>query len=366
MFPTEIYRACTKALQTGMPFACCRMPGEQEILFFAEDSCIEPYDTTKEYLPAFEIGRWLAPYSERTVIRGKLSPSDILALPDSYRYPVQDKQYNPYPSVTREDYIKAVEAIAESCRRREGKTVYSRTINSGNPHLDIVAAASGLFDMFPETFGFLYNHPTTGCWIGATPETLLSADLLTGRFSTMALAGTRPISEASCPWDEKNLRENLFVADFFAQRFGLLDLDFKISAPLSIDYGPIQHLRRDITGHLPLETSSHTIGSVIDLINPTPALCGTPTETALHDLALYEPHSRDCYGGFVALHTPTRFDAFVNLRSAHLSTDSAGLFTIFAGGGITGASIPSTEYSETSAKAAPLLSLLTAANTTYH
>ena len=70
--------------------------------------------------------------------------------------------------------------------------------------------------------------------------------------------------------------------------------------------------------------------SVLEAINPTPALCGTPTDEALRDIAACELHSRRCYGGYVAVRTPGRLDAFVNLRSALVATDGSGRFNVFA------------------------------------
>lgn len=358
MLPQTVYMACKKALGIRVAFACCRMPGDKNVMFFADTS-----DQSRPCKPdgmTFEIGRWLMPYSGRITIREQLGAEDVLSLPDAPFFPAIDDSddFNAAEAITRDDYLEAVKTIAANCNKRDGKTVYSRMIAGENPGLDIPGVASRLFSQFPETFGFLFYHPSTGCWLGATPETLLSIDLASRRFFTMALAGTRPATLDGQPWDEKNLRENRFVADFFFERLRPTGISFDVSETFTVGYGPVQHLRRDISGTLPAGEIDRITESIIDLINPTPALCGTPTADALDDIARHEPHQRECYGGFVALRTKSRFDAFVNLRNARLSTTPPGRFKIYAGGGITAASDPASEWNETEAKASTLRSLL--------
>lgn len=355
MLPEEVYKACGKALEGGIPFACCRRPGEESVIFFADMDGIPSENSI-----SFEIGKWLKPYAERIVIHRQLDAGALLSLPSDFRSPLKASPipFCPEETITRQAYLDVVGSIIGNCREREGKTVYSRVIAGSNPGLDIPDAAGRLFDTFPDAFGFLFCHPLTGCWLGATPETLLSADFTSNRFHTMALAGTRPAVGPAVPWDEKNFCENRFVVDFFSERLTQLSLDFEISAPETIGYGPIEHLRRDITGTLPYASTDIALESIIDSINPTPALCGTPAENALRDLAEYEPHDRQCYGGFVALRTASRFDAFVNLRSARISTNPDRQFNLYVGGGITAASDPASEYAETTAKASTLLSIL--------
>lgn len=355
MIPENIRTACRKAIRLGIPCACFRLPGDSEVSFLADNGQGKPRSGT-----VFEIGPWLAPYSSRIILRDILGPEEILSLPGDAAPAGCGNGFTPEPSLTETEYIRAVETVIGSCRRREGKTVYSRVISGTNPRLDIPEAASRLFSEFPDTFGFLYFTPATGCWLGATPEILLSADIDAGRFRTMALAGTRPSAPSSSPWDEKNIHENYFVVDFFEEQLSRLGVNFSVDAPESLTYGPVQHLCRRIHGSF-APGDSASAGRILDAINPTPALCGTPKADALRDLEESEPHRRGCYGGFVAVRCGGRFDAFVNLRSARVAADGSGQFNIYAGGGITAASDPAAEFRETSAKASRLLSVLSGA-----
>ena len=251
--------------------------------------------------------------------------------------------------------------MIESCAARKGKTVYSRVIAGCNPRLDIVDAAQRLFAAFPDAFCFLYYTPQTGCWLGASPETLLSVDYLQNSFSTMALAGTRKADASDAPWDEKNLRENRFVVDFFREKLAAAkSTDVAITEPFTVRYGAIEHLCCRVAGRLGTDDAAGVSAALLDAINPTPALCGTPTADAIADIERHELHGRGCYGGYLALRDGHRLDAFVNLRCAQIALDDTGRFELYAGGGITGQSDPESEYTETADKASALLGILSA------
>ena len=372
-----VFLAARKCLRFGIPFAVCHLPGNQPPDFFcgiesSADNTTTP--SSSEAGKTFEIGRWLAPWSERTSIGQHLSASQaaLLEEADAESYPglfSTPEALQADNVITREEYHDAVAAITERCRLREGKTVYSRVISGENPSLDIPAAARMLFDAFPSSFGFLYYTPQTGCWLGASPETLLDFDAATRRVSTMAFAGTRQASAGDTPWDAKNLRENRFVADYIRDRFRMLGMEPKISRPYTVSYGVIQHLRRNIQATLPKGLEFHCL---LDLINPTPALCGTPLAAALEDIRDFERHKRGCYGGFVGIRhhhpspacddsgsiAPGGFRSFVNLRSARISPLPGGYFEILAGGGLLQGSDPASEWAETESKASRLLSIL--------
>ncbi|MDE6136756.1 MAG: chorismate-binding protein, partial [Muribaculaceae bacterium] len=89
---------------------------------------------------------------------------------------------------------------------------------------------------------------------------------------------------------------------------------------------------------------------------PTPAVAGTPRDTALGEIAATEDTPRRCYAGYL-LHSDAtgRTRAYVNLRCAQVSPDG---YCIYAGGGITANSDPAAEWAETEAKAAVLLDIL--------
>lgn len=303
----------------------------------------------------FETAKWLAPYSLRSIIENPhpLESAGKDVSPSLLSNPGIEGERDPRTSISKKQYIAAAEAIIESCRARSGKTVFSRIIEGRNPALSPIDAARELAATFPNAFTFLFSTPATGCWIGATPETLLNFDYQTRSIETMAYAGTR-LFAGDATWDAKNLRENQYVVDHIIAKFNQLGIQPEVSAPYSSPYGHLQHLRRDISATLPQDVE---YWQLLDLINPTPALCGTPTDAAIVDISRYESAPRGCYGGFVALHRPgVYFRAFACLRCARLYPD--GRFEIHAGGGLTPDSTPLCEYLETESKAAPLLHIL--------
>lgn len=376
-----VLTAAAKCLWLGIPFAVCHLPGEEELDFFCGIDRLTPRPRIFHYgeSKSFEIGPWLTPWNERISIGNHLTALQVASsvfpgdhIPTSLFTP--HPRFKPDRVISQQEYLAAVAAIASRCGERDGKTVYSRVIPGENPLLDIPEAARQLFNTFPDSFGFLYYTPMTGCWLGASPETLLDFDIDTRRVATMAFAGTRPASAEDTPWDNKNLRENQFVADYIRDKFRQLGIEPEVSDPYTVRYGVIQHLRRDITATLPTHID---FPQLLDLLNPTPALCGTPLADAVADIKRYEQHTRGCYGGFVGIrqnyHTDTPweypdedipykcrgFKSYVNLRSARLSTAPDGRFEIIAGGGIIAPSDPATEWLETEAKASRLLSILT-------
>lgn len=354
-------------------FAICREPGASELQLYADTPQAEHLSEYSDSsglsdpsVSTFSIGGWLSPWKERIILReiddsqaNRNLIADILGtMPPS----------DPNTAISREGYISSVNAIIENCRRRGGKTVYSRVIagrmsyrtsegtTDGISGMDILEAALKLFVLFPDSCGFLFFTPQTGCWIGATPEILLDFDRYSREAYTMALAGTRPATSANTPWDNKNIIENRFVCDYIADRFRAAGITPEISAPITHRFGRIEHLRHDIRGVLPADCSFETL---IDSLNPTPALCGYPREEAINDINRYEIHRRLCYGGFIAISTPDRIKAYVNLRSARIIPYEGALrYEIYAGGGIVADSDPAQEWEETRIKAAPLLSLL--------
>lgn len=288
-----------------------------------------------------EAGRWLAPYAER------VTPASIGRRSLAPRDPKTSDRVD-----EKSRYIANVKRVIESCAARNGKTVFSREITG--PVGDGVTAGRVfhlLSSRFPDTFRYIFNLPGEGVWIGATPEILLDVDLTDCAFSTMALAGTRRTAANPMPWDEKNINEHRYVSDFIAATLLGAGVSFSESELQSLPYGDIEHLCRYFSGNL----GEVPYSSVLDMLNPTPALCGTPKEAAISDIERFEPHNREFYGGFIAVKTPTRFVAYANLRCLKIS---GGRYSVYAGGGITPLSDPYSEYLETEAKAAPRLALL--------
>lgn len=322
------------ALESGDEFGMAMYPGEETPRWFGKTS-------NRQF--TMEVSPWLSPYSQRIVIGCGQTEC-------RQRFPLGI----PVESTSREDYIRGVSNVIASCRKRNGKTVYSRVVCGEIGRGKLAAVASRLFASHPGTLRFIYHTPATGVWLGATPELLLDFDKTSGAFHTMAFAGTRP-KKTFVPWDGKNIRENRFVIDYITERLGALGVPTEVAALETVAYGEIEHLCANISG----QASPGALEKIIDAINPTPALCGFPKDEAVRDISQNESHARGCYGGFIGFSSPSRYVAFVNLRCMQFRD---GKFCIFGGGGITAESDPETEYLETDAKTALLRKLTTDLN----
>lgn len=315
-------------LKERKAFALFVFPGENELHW-----CLDGDSR-------FEIVEWLHDYGSR------IPMSDSLLYAEEVM-PVESCQ------TSYEEYISGVRRVIDNCAARGGKTVYSRVICGECNGATVVSwgeVASRLFELHRSAFRFVYYTPSTGAWLGATPELLLDYDLDTGRFSTVSLAGTRK-SGCESGWDEKNICENKYVSDFIVDNLVKLGITADVSPLQTVGYGGIEHLCATISGKA--ETAG--FAELLDTLSPTPALCGWPKKDAIEDIKRYERHSRGCYGGYLLVREPRRIRAFVNLRCVHFDQKH---YCVFGGGGITPMSDPDDEFAETTAKTSALVGII--------
>lgn len=212
-----------------------------------------------------------------------------------------------------------------------------------------------LCDFYPNACIFLFSTPTSGTWIGASPELLLKTE--ESQFHSMALAGTRP-SGSSSAWDNKNLDEQRIVTDYIASAFLKEDLEPSIIGPQTRNFGKIEHLATQISAEVNESNEGNIKCTFFNLLNdlsPTPALCGYPKLDTLNFILQKEKFDRNYYGGYFGLFKePDNLIAFVNLRSAMLNTPK-DIAIRYAGGGITRDSEPEKEWEETETKLSTLI-----------
>ncbi|APG59232.1 chorismate-binding protein [Christiangramia salexigens] len=222
---------------------------------------------------------------------------------------------------------------------------------------------------------YIWFHPETGIWMGATPETLVESHRT--NFKTMALAGTQLYKEGhSVNWGTKEIEEQEFVTSYIYTALQEMDgiYQVKASEPYTKRAGNILHICTDITGKL---KSARDIGELVKALHPTPAVCGLPKESALRFILDNENYDRQYYSGFLgelniknevkrsgnrrnqenqqfaAISTKTHL--FVNLRCMKIDS---GIANIFVGGGITKDSKPEDEWQETVNKSQTMKTVL--------
>jgi isochorismate synthase len=234
-----------------------------------------------------------------------------------------------------EDYTKHIKLIDASKRSindgKASKIVVSRRKEVPLENFDLATLFIRLINLFPDTFRYIWFHPKTELWCGASPELLLKTDGLS--FTTMALAGTKKFNEKRPPdWTAKEVKEQQYVLDNIITVLQKITADVKISKTFTHRAGSLAHLRTDITGVLKNRKASLEI--ISKKLHPTPAVCGTPQNIAREFVLSNEGYEREYYTGYIG---PVHKDGadsqlFVNLRCIKISDSKAYLY---AGGGIT-------------------------------
>ncbi|MFD0964097.1 chorismate-binding protein [Pseudofulvibacter geojedonensis] len=268
----------------------------------------------------------------------------------------------------KEDHISLVEKGVEFIKKGEfEKVVLSRkesVLISEKSPIDLFEA---LLNTYLNAFVYVWYHPKVGCWLGATPEVLLSTHAK--RFKTMALAGTQLYKE-EVAWGNKEKQEQQFVTDFIIGELNTVTNKLQVSEPYTVQAGKLAHIRTDITGSFNV-----SLKEVIERLHPTPAVCGLPKKAAKNFIMKNETYDREYYTGFLGeLNKPierrnnrrntenkayqfstTESNLFVNLRCMQYENNQVA---IYVGGGITKDSNPEMEFQETVNKTSTMKKVL--------
>lgn len=204
-----------------------------------------------------------------------------------------------------------------------------------------------LFSFYPKAHITIFFLPEMGLWLSASPEILVekeSKNLL----KTMALAGTMPYygqELKSQGWTEKEIEEQALVSDFVKEKLTEAGFFlFQQSGPATIEAGNLLHLRTDFLVAAP---EPEHFQKLVSALHPTSAVCGSPRESALDWLAENEGFDRKFYAGCAGMISSEGSKMVVLLRAACVTFNQ---ITLYAGAGITQASIPEKEWAETEEK----------------
>ena len=331
--------------ETAKPFVVFRLPHSQKI------SCYYQTDLNVHYTTGFdESGFVFAPFE---------SQKEFLFIPDTHRASIDHPQTISSSSFeltidqneTRELSKKIDRAKANIAAKKFEKVVMSSAFDF--PYTaPLVDVFFRLEKQHPNAFIYYWFHPETGYWLGATPERFIA--LKKGVLSTVALAGTLTEKAPAEAWTVKEFHEQQLVIESIAQ--GLTAAfpqgDVSIGTRETIHAGRLQHLRTPIDFVHP----ALDLNKVITVLHPTPAVGGWPKEVATAFINDHEDYDRAYYTGFLGpFHNTRQVDFFVNLRCANYQN---GEIRLYAGAGITNASITSKECEEIYQKAANFLDAL--------
>ncbi len=200
-------------------------------------------------------------------------------------------------------------------------------------------------ERYVRSYVYLCHTPQTGTWLGATPEMLLAGR--GGDWHTVALAGTQPLQQGVLPasWDAKNREEQALVAGYIRSQLATMDIRVNEEGPITVRAGELAHLRSDFSFTLP---GNGHLGDLLELLHPTPAVCGLPKAEAYAFMLDQEGYDRRYYSGFIGRLDPQdRSDLYVNLRCMQIGKD---VLTLYAGGGLLASSELDCEWQETEDK----------------
>lgn len=244
---------------------------------------------------------------------------------------------------------KAIKTIKKS---NFSKVVLSRKETFNLETFDLVSVFKKLLNAYPNAFSYCWFHPKIGLWLGAFSEQLLrvKGDI----FYTMAVAGTQKCNGSEeIIWQKKEKEEQQFVTDFIIDELQNTVSKIEISEPHTLKAGNLLHIKTDIKGVL---NSDSSLKKTIEILHPTPAVCGFPKEITKKFILENENYDRAFYAGFLGElnldfgSKENNTDLFVNLRCMQVEIASKPKMTkahLYVGGGITKDSIPENEWIET-------------------
>ncbi len=344
----DLFVQIQSQLDHKLPFVIYRKATEHTL------SCILQKDDILHTLQSYDnSGFVFAPFDHNRT-------SILLPLADSIQYTctISDKQVQVYKKKTankkridskvKQTHIALVQSGIDQIKTSNTlkKIVLSRqeeVVLSKKKALDIFI---DLVQSYKNAFVYCWYHPKIGMWLGATPETLVKIN--GDKLYTMALAGTQPdTQETNIQWGVKEVEEHALVKQFIQTKLSTIMSHLDVSEVYTHKAGTLLHLRADFKGVL--DMSSNGIKDVIEILHPTPAVCGLPKNEAKLFIDMNEGYDRRYYTGFLGELNMSEIgikktNLFVNLRCMELVNEKA---IVYIGGGITKDSDPEKEWEET-------------------
>jgi isochorismate synthase len=162
-------------------------------------------------------------------------------------------------------------------------------------------------------------------------------------------------------WSQKEIEEQAYVSRYIIDCFKKIRLrEYIENGPKTVLAGNLMHLKTEYWVDTTKYNYPGLISTMLELLHPTSAVCGTPKEAAKSWIHAVEKHDRSLYSGYLGpVNVDEETHLFVNLRTVRLAP-SAGQIkaTYFAGCGITEESNPEKEWLETEMKCQTLQRVL--------
>ncbi|WP_294631136.1 isochorismate synthase [uncultured Bacteroides sp.] len=270
--------------------------------------------------------------------------------------PVQTQGKETFRTTCTEHYADCFHTFIRALRNDTfDKLVLSRKLTvSQAPGFSPSSVFRAACKRYIHSYIYICYTPQTGIWLGSTPEIILSGEK--DEWHTVALAGTQPLQNGQLPqvWDEKNRKEQEYVAAYIRRQLLSLGIRADEKGPYPAYAGALSHLKTDFRFSL---KDNNDLGELLKLLHPTPAVCGLPKEEAYRFIQDNEGYDRRYYSGFIGWLDPDgKTDLYVNLRCMHIDDRQ---LTLYAGGGLLASSELNDEWMETEKKLQTMKRLLT-------
>lgn len=291
-------------------------------------------------------------------------------------YPKKTKTFVTPNAASKEEYLQLLNQTINNIKTSETqKIVISRCIEVENIEVNasiLLSKFQHLLQLYSDAYCYIFYHPEIGIWMGATPEKLLFSER--NKLQTVALAGTQVYQRTTeVKWGAKEDEEQQMVVDSIQNSLEKYADSVEVSEKYTMRAGNLLHLNSDISATFQISE----LGSIVNELHPTPAVCGLPKENAKEFILANETYKRKYYTGYLGeINMPKKIKRkqrsrnqehkaihqlvpathlFVNLRCMQFSNESA---YIYVGGGITESSIAESEWEETVHKSQTMLKVL--------
>jgi len=366
MSSEDFFNLLDETLEAGIAMVSYRLPGKDAVQLLSQTSndifrikdfsesgfVFAPFQNTEKplFIPEKQSKKTVLPFFERAYIQDNST----------------EKTDSDLNSKAKFAHINLVGLGIDTIKKTELEKVVLSRKELQETNISASKIFQNLLSLYPNAFVYMWSHPETGIWLGATPETLLKTNRT--KFSTMSLAGTRKLkNDTFHDWTEKERNEQQIVTDSILlelQQLEVSENELKVSKPYTSEAGNLVHLRTDISGTF--KNNSSEIGTILKALHPTPAVCGLPKKLAAKFILEQENYAREYYTGYLGelnmitetkrnsrtrnqenqAYTSIRKDSslYVNLRCMKFKNQAV---EIFVGGGITKDSNSQAEWKET-------------------
>ena len=357
---SALFQMINEQFNSKLPFVCYCKPNSNKIIALFQKNenlfLLEEANTGFAFVSFDNEQRYLIPENQSDVYVETVNDLDYV-FSKSKEYKIEENAKNNFENLVK----KALQEIENGSFE---KVVLSRNelIDLNNFQLELVF--NSLVSNYPTAFNYCFYHPKVGFWMGATPEQFVKIE--NKKIKTVALAGTQLYTDLQkVSWEEKEIKEQQTVTDFIVNALHSVSSNVTKSEPYTFQAGSIVHIKTDIEATI---NSMLDLPKIIDLLHPTPAVCGFPKEIAKEFILKNEGYEREFYAGYLGewnkdflTYKEETCDLFVNLRCMKLSMDSKSKVTqaqLFIGCGINSGSDPEKEFLETVNKSKTIKKIL--------